>query len=75
MNDDECGLHQDYEKWLEPPHGPSASADPEVGCTMIPEKEACPERSDRSADAHKKHQLMGREMVVAVTNRRLDGFA
>jgi thiamine phosphate synthase YjbQ (UPF0047 family) len=38
-------------------------------------EDACPERSDRNADAHLKRQIMGREVVVAVTNGRLDGFA
>ena len=37
--------------------------------------DACPERSDRNAEAHLKRQVMGREVVVAVTNGRLDGFA
>jgi thiamine phosphate synthase YjbQ (UPF0047 family) len=35
-------------------------------------EDACPERSDRNADAHLKRQVMGREVVVAVTNGRLD---
>jgi thiamine phosphate synthase YjbQ (UPF0047 family) len=38
-------------------------------------EDACPGRSERNADAHLKRQIMGREVVVAVTNGRLDGFA
>ena len=61
INDDEYGLHQDYEKWLEElaPHAPSGQY-----------------RHNRTgednADAHMKRQIMGREVVVAVTNGRLD---
>lgn len=61
INDDESGLHQDYETWLEKlaPHEPVASY-----------------RHNRTgednADAHLKRQVMGREVVVAVTNGRLD---
>ena len=72
INDDEYGLHQDYEKWLEElaPHAPiSQYQHNRTG------EDACPERSDRNADAHLKRQIMGREVVVAVTNGRLDGFA
>jgi hypothetical protein len=35
-------------------------------------EDTCPERSDRNANAHLKRQIMGREVVVAVTNSRLD---
>ena len=35
-------------------------------------EDACPERSDRNADAHTKRQIMGRQFVVAVMNGRLD---
>jgi hypothetical protein len=35
-------------------------------------EDACPERSDRNADAHLKRQIMGREVVVAITEGRLD---
>ena len=72
INDDERGLHQDYEKWLEElaPHAPiSQYQHNRTG------EDACPEQSDRNADAHLKRQVMGREVVVAVTNGRLDGFA
>jgi thiamine phosphate synthase YjbQ (UPF0047 family) len=40
INDDEYGLHQDYEKWLErlAPHAPIDQAGPEAGCTTAPAK-------------------------------------
>jgi len=61
INDDESGLHQDYEKWLEnlAPHAPISQY-----------------RHNRTGedngDAHLKRQVMGREVVVAVTSGRLD---
>jgi secondary thiamine-phosphate synthase enzyme len=61
INDDESGLHHDYEVWLEKlaPHEPVSSY-----------------RHNRTgednADAHMKRQVMGREVVVAVTGARLD---
>ena len=61
INDDESGLHHDYEVWLErlAPHEPVASY-----------------RHNRTgednADAHMKRQIMGREVVVAITGGRLD---
>jgi secondary thiamine-phosphate synthase enzyme len=61
VNDDEYGLHQDYEKWLEglAPHAPiSQYRHNDTG--------------EDNADAHMKRQIMGREVVVAVTNGRLD---
>ena len=61
INDDECGLHQDYEKWLETlaPHEPvSAYAHNRTG--------------EDNADAHLKRQIMGREVVVAISNGKLD---
>jgi len=51
VNDDEPGLHQDFEKWLE---------------TLAPEK------YEDNADAHLKRQIMGREVVAAITNGKLD---
>jgi secondary thiamine-phosphate synthase enzyme len=69
INDDESGLHHDYEVWLEElaPHAPIDQYwHNDTG------EDACPERSDRNADAHMKCQIMGREVVVAVTNGRLD---
>jgi secondary thiamine-phosphate synthase enzyme len=61
INDDESGLHQDYEKWLEhlAPHEPvSQYLHNRTG--------------EDNADAHMKRQLMGREVVVAITKGRLD---
>ena len=61
INDDEPGLHADYEKWLErlAPHEPTSQY-----------------RHNRTgednADAHLKRQVMGREVVVAVTGGKLD---
>jgi secondary thiamine-phosphate synthase enzyme len=69
INDDERGLHADYEEWLEglAPHEPiSRYRHNRTG-------EACPERSRRNnGDAHLKRQVMGREVVVAITDGRLD---
>jgi secondary thiamine-phosphate synthase enzyme len=61
INDDEAGLHHDYEKWLEKlaPHEPvSGYRHNDTG--------------EDNADAHMKRQIMGREVVVAVTNGKLD---
>ncbi len=61
INDDETGLHHDYERWLEQaaPHEPvSAYQHNRTG--------------EDNADAHIKRQIMGREVVVAVTAGRLD---
>jgi secondary thiamine-phosphate synthase enzyme len=61
INDDEAGLHQDYEEWLEglAPHEP-------VGHYQHNRT------GEDNADAHLKRQVMGREVVVAVTNGALD---
>jgi secondary thiamine-phosphate synthase enzyme len=61
INDDESGLHQDFEKWLEnlAPHEPIASYRHNLS-------------GEDNADAHLKRSVMGREVVVAVTNGRLD---
>ncbi len=61
INDDESGLHCDYDAWLErlAPHEPvSQYRHNDTG--------------EDNADAHMKRQLMGREVVVAVTGGRLD---
>jgi secondary thiamine-phosphate synthase enzyme len=60
INDDEAGLHQDYEKWLErlAPHEPVSQYLHNVG--------------EDNADAHMKRQVMGREVVVAVTEGKMD---
>ena len=61
INDDEYGLHQDYEKWLEAlaPHAPITQYQHNrTG-------EACPERSRRNnGDAHLKIQVMGRGPII-----------
>jgi secondary thiamine-phosphate synthase enzyme len=61
INDDESGLHHDYEDWLEKlaPHEPvSAYRHNRTG--------------EDNGDAHLKRQIMGREVVVAITRGRLD---
>ena len=61
INDDESGLHHDYDKWLESlaPHEPiSAYRHNRTG--------------EDNADAHMKRQIMGREVVVAISDGRLD---
>jgi secondary thiamine-phosphate synthase enzyme len=61
INDDERGLHQDYEEWLEAlaPHEPTA-------------RYLHNRTGEDNADAHLKRQVMGREVVVAVTQGKLD---
>jgi secondary thiamine-phosphate synthase enzyme len=60
INDDESGLHQDFETWLEglAPHEPVSRYHHNVG--------------EDNADGHLKRQVMGREVVVAITEGRLD---
>ncbi len=60
INDDEPGLHADYKDWLEglAPHDPSRYRHNRTG--------------EDNGDAHHKRQIMGREVVVAVTRGRLD---
>ncbi|HUU21157.1 MAG TPA: secondary thiamine-phosphate synthase enzyme YjbQ [Phycisphaerae bacterium] len=62
INDDEPGLHEDYKRWLEglAPFDPS------------PERYRHNRTGEDNADAHHKRQIMGREVVVAVTKGRLD---
>ena len=60
INDDESGLHRDFERWLE---------------RLAPEKPYSQYEhngSEDNADAHLKRTLMGREVVVAITAGRLD---
>jgi len=60
INDDESGLHSDFEVWLE---------------KLAPEKPHSQYRHngyEDNADAHLKRQVMGREVVVAITNGQLD---
>ena len=61
INDNEIGLHQDYEKWLEKlaPHEPTVQYDHN-------------KTGEDNADAHLKRQIMGREVVVAITKNELD---
>src|SRR5438874_2282999 len=61
INDDESGLHEDYDRWLEElaPHEP-------IGLYHHNRT------SEDNADAHLKRQMMGREVVVAVTKGKLD---
>lgn len=61
INDDESGLHDDYEQWLEglAPHSPVS-------------KYKHNRTGEDNADAHLKRQVMGREVTVAVTDGRLD---
>lgn len=60
INDDETGLHHDYEIWLEKlaPHEPVS--------------QYRHNRGEDNADAHMKRQIMGREVMVAITEGRLD---
>ena len=60
INDDESGLHHDFDVWLEKlaPHAPVSQYQHNNG--------------EDNADAHLKRQLMGREVVVAVTDGKLD---
>ncbi|MDZ7759462.1 MAG: secondary thiamine-phosphate synthase enzyme YjbQ [Desulfovermiculus sp.] len=60
INDDESGLHHDYDVWLEKlaPHEPVSQYKHNVG--------------EDNADAHMKRQVMGREVVVAITDGKLD---
>ena len=62
INDNERGLHEDYKKWLESlaPFDPS------------PQRYAHNRTGEYNADAHMKRQIMGREIVVAITNGKLD---
>ena len=62
INDDEPGLHADYRKWLEQLAPFDAS----------PQRYAHNRTGEDNADAHMKRQSMGREVVIAVTQGRLD---
>jgi secondary thiamine-phosphate synthase enzyme len=61
INDDEPGLHQDYERWLEElaPHAPTS-------------RYLHNRTGEDNGDAHHKRQIMGREVVCAITEGRLD---
>ena len=60
INDDEPGLHRDYKRWLEElaPHAPVSRYDHNL-------------TGEDNGDAHHKRQIMGREVLVAVTDGRL----
>jgi len=60
INDDESGLHRDYKKWLEDlaPHEPLSKYDHNL-------------TGEDNGDAHHKRQIMGREVVIAITNGEL----
>ena len=60
INDDEPGLHRDYKKWLEElaPHAPLSRYDHNL-------------TGEDNGDAHHKRQIMGREVVVAITEGKL----
>ena len=61
INDNESGLHHDYDKWLEElaPHDPI-------------DQYRHNDTGEDNADAHIKRQIMGREVVIAITNGKLD---
>ena len=61
INDNELGLHNDYEKWLEflAPHEPIDHYQHN-------------DTGEDNADAHLKRQIMGREVTIAITNGKLD---
>lgn len=61
INDNESGLHHDYDKWLEQlaPHGPI-------------DQYRHNDTGEDNADAHLKRQITGREVVIAITNGELD---
>lgn len=61
VNDDEPGLHRDYERWLEglAPHAPTSAYEHN-------------RTGEDNGDAHLKRQVMGREVVIAVTGGKLD---
>ena len=61
INDNESGLHEDYKRWLEElaPHAPIS-------------RYKHNRTGEDNGDAHHKRQIMGREVVVAITNGRLD---
>ena len=62
INDDEPGLHADFKKWLEELAPFDAS----------PERYQHNRTGEDNADAHHKRQIMGREVVVAITGGKLD---
>jgi len=61
INDNETGLHQDYETWLE-------KLAPQEPVSKYEHNKT----GEDNADAHLKRQIMGREVVIAITNGQLD---
>jgi len=66
INDDESGLHEDYKRWLEKLAPFNAGSDPARGGYLHNRS------GEDNGDAHHKRQIMGREVVVAITKGRLD---
>jgi secondary thiamine-phosphate synthase enzyme len=60
INDDESGLHDDFDRWLE------------KLAPYTPEQYKHNRTGEDNADAHLKRQIMGREVVIAITNGKLD---
>ncbi|QDT76653.1 hypothetical protein Mal35_00720 [Gimesia maris] len=65
INDNESGLHADYDRWLEQLAPFDAGSDPNTGGYLHNRT------GEDNADAHHKRQIMGREVVVAITDGRL----
>ena len=61
INDDEIGLHRDFYKWLE-----------KLAPQKPIEQYSHNDTGEENADAHLKRQVMGREVVIAITNSKLD---
>ena len=66
INDDERGLHDDYKRWLEKLAPLNAGSDPGRGGYLHNRS------GEDNGDAHQKRQIMGREVVVAITKGKLD---
>lgn len=66
INDDEVGLHQDYMRWLEKLAPFNPGSDPAQGGYLHNRS------GEDNGDAHHKRQIMGREVVVAITSGKLD---
>ena len=65
INDYESGLHADYERWLEELVPFNPGTDPETGGYLHNRT------GEDNADAHHKRQIMGREVVIAITDGQL----
>jgi secondary thiamine-phosphate synthase enzyme len=66
INDDELGLHEDYKRWLEKLAPFDAGSDPAQGGYLHNRT------GEDNGDAHHKRQVMGREVVVAISGGKLD---